>query len=92
MLIEKVMGAGKTSYYGNNVATFTVFRNVMLPVVYDLYFWVKLPPLRAEVWFDATQFYSFYQSIDTDWNLWSEALPRNHPGTIQRVPIGRNSD
>ena len=88
VLIEKVMGAGKTSYYGNNVATFAVeltpegaavFEAAMqgrgasmVSVVYDLYFWVKLPPLRAEVWFNATQFYSFYQSIDTDWNLWSE--------------------
>jgi hypothetical protein len=88
VLIEKVMGAGKPSLYGNNVATFAVeltpegaavFEAAMqgkgasmVSVVYDLYFWVKLPPLKAEVWFNATQFYSFYQSVDTDWHLWSE--------------------
>jgi hypothetical protein len=88
VLIEKVMGAGKPSLYGNNVATFAVELSPegaavfeaamqgkgasMVAVVYDLYFWVKLPPLTATVWFNSTQFYSFYQSIDTDWHLWRE--------------------
>jgi hypothetical protein len=88
VLIEKVMGAGKPSLYGDNVATFAVeltpegaavFEAAMqgkgasmVAIVYDLHFWVKLPPLTARVWFNATQFYSFYQSIDTDWHLWSE--------------------
>ena len=44
----------------------------LVSVVYDLSFWVKLPPLTAEVWFNASQFYSFYQSIDTDWSVWGE--------------------
>ncbi len=88
VLIEKVMGAGKPSLYGNNVATFAVeltpsgaavFEAAMqgkgasmVSVVYDLYFWVKLPPIKAHVWFNSTQFYSFYQSVDTNWSLWGE--------------------
>jgi hypothetical protein len=88
VLIENVKSAGKPSFYGPNVATFAVeltpegaavFNAAMkgegaslVSVVYDLSFWVKLPPLTADVWFNASQFYSFYQSIDTDWSLWGE--------------------
>ena len=88
VLIEDVKSAGKPSFYGPNVATFAVelspegaavFSAAMkgegaslVSVVYDLSFWVKLPPLTAEVWFNASQFYSFYQSIDTNWSLWGE--------------------
>jgi hypothetical protein len=88
VLIEKVTSAGKPSLYGNNVATFAIELTAagaavfdaamkkqgasMVSVVYDLNFWVKLPPLTATVWFNASQFYSFYQTIDTDWSLWGE--------------------
>src|SRR5215207_640240 len=88
VLIEDVKSAGMPSFYGPNVATFAVeltpegaavFDAAMkgqgaslVSVVYDLSFWVKLPPLTAEVWFNASQFYSFYQSIDTEWEQWGE--------------------
>ncbi len=88
VIIEKVTSAGKSSLYGTNVATFAVeltpegaavFDAAMkgqgaslVSVVYDLNFWVKLPPLTAEVWFNASKFYSFYQTIDTDWSVWGE--------------------
>src|SRR5262249_49168118 len=41
-------------------------------VVYQLFFWVKLPPLTATVWFNSSQFYSFYQKVDIDWELWGD--------------------
>lgn len=88
VLIEKVMGAGHPSLYGNNVASFAVELSPegaavfeaamqgagasMVSVVYKLHFWVKLPPLTATVWFNASKFYSFYQEVDTDWNVWGE--------------------
>jgi hypothetical protein len=88
ILIEKVMGAGKPSLYGNNVASFaveltpegtSVFEAAMqgqgasmVSVVYQVYFWVKLPPLQATVWFNSSQFYSFYQKVDIDWDLWGD--------------------
>lgn len=86
-LIEKVVGAGAPSLFGKNVSTFaiefspegaTVFEEAMkghggvVNVVYDLKFPVRLPPLTATAWFHAEQFYSFFQTIDIDENVWSE--------------------
>ena len=41
-------------------------------VEYHLTFIAKLPKVSVRAGFRASEFYSFYQSIDTDWNLWSE--------------------
>lgn len=86
-LVEKVRGAGKPSLYGNNVATFwveltkegaTVFEQALqgqggfVSVVYDLKIWAKLPPVTARGWWNASQFYSFVQTIDTEDRFWSE--------------------
>lgn len=86
-LVEKVRGAGKPSLFGNNVATFwveltkagaTVFESALqgqggfVSVVYDLQIWAKLPPVTARGWWNASQFYSFVQTIDTEDNWWSE--------------------
>ncbi len=79
--------AGKPSLFGNNVTTFaleltpdgaTFFEQAMqgsggaVSIVYDLQFWARMPQARITATFRATKFYSFYQSIDTDWNRWSE--------------------
>ena len=32
----------------------------------------KLPPVKIDAYFHASKFYSFYQTIDTDWNFWAE--------------------
>jgi|SoiMethySBSTD1v2_1073268.scaffolds.fasta_scaffold136324_1 hypothetical protein len=88
VLVEKIRGAGKPSLYGTNVATFNlelpqtgapIFEAAMqgegsslVNVVYDLFFWVKMPPMTARVWFNAQKFYSFYQKVDIDWNLWGD--------------------
>jgi hypothetical protein len=87
VLVQKVRGAGKPSLYGNNVATFwveltkegaTVFEKALqgeggfVSVVYDLQIWVKIPPIEGRGWWNASQFYSFVQTIDTEDNWWSE--------------------
>jgi hypothetical protein len=87
VLVQKVRGAGKPSLFGNNVATFwveltkegaTVFEKALqgqggfVSVVYDLQIWVKIPPIEGRGWWNASQFYSFVQTIDTEDNFWSE--------------------
>lgn len=85
--VEKLHNPGKPSLYGNNVATFalelseegaTFFEQAMqgaggtVSVVYDLWFWARLPQIKVDGIFYATKFYSFYQTIDTEWHVWSE--------------------
>ncbi|MBI1180088.1 MAG: hypothetical protein GC201_05980 [Alphaproteobacteria bacterium] len=100
-LVQKVRGAGKPSLYGNNVATFwveltkegsTVFEQALqgqggfVSVIYDLHIWAKLPPITARGWWNASQFYSFVQTIDTDDNFWSED---SYQETIRETMIKR---
>lgn len=85
--VEKLHNPGKPSLYGNNVSTFalelsqegaTFFEQAMqgaggaVSIVYDLWFWARLPAVMIDAYFTATKFYSFYQTIDTEWHLWSE--------------------
>ncbi|WP_216324515.1 hypothetical protein [Deinococcus aestuarii] len=88
VLVEKVRGAGKPSLYGNNVAAFmvelspegaTVIEAAMqgqgasaVQVVYDLHFWVKLPPILAVVDFDSSKFYDYVKSVDLEVSMWTE--------------------
>ncbi|MGB0113402.1 MAG: hypothetical protein WBP59_09305, partial [Ilumatobacteraceae bacterium] len=86
-LIEAVRGAGKPSLFGRNISAFmvefspegaTLFEQALqgkggvVQVVYDLYFWAKLPELYARAWFEAEQFYSYEQTIDIDWDMWGD--------------------
>ncbi|TMM42020.1 MAG: hypothetical protein E6F99_01675 [Actinobacteria bacterium] len=85
--VEHLHNPGKPSLYGTNIATFGLeltengvdfFEQTMqgsggsVAVVYDLWLWARLPAIRVDAHFHASTFYSFYQTIDTDWNLWSE--------------------
>ena len=87
LVTKMVPNGGKPSLFGNNVSTFalelppegaTFFEQAMqgqggaVSIVYDLWFWARLPPINILASFNASKFYSFYQTIDTDWNLWSE--------------------
>jgi hypothetical protein len=87
-LVTKVIPNGsKPSLYGDNVCTFalelppegaTFFEQAMqgqggaVSIRYDLWFWARLPAMTVTATFVATKFYSFYQTIDTDWNMWSD--------------------
>lgn len=86
-LVEKILSPGKPSLYGNNVCSVTVeLTDLGAPVVeqalqgqggvvqvrYDLTCAVKLPDVKIDGRFHAEQFYSFYQDIQTDWELWGD--------------------
>lgn len=85
--VEKLNNPGKPSLYGNNVTTFALelteggaifFEQAMqgkggsVSVVYDMWLWSKLPPITVRSWFNASKFYSFYQTIDVEWQRWRE--------------------
>lgn len=88
LFVEKLHNPGKPSLYGNNVATFglelsengaTFFEEAMktpggssVAVVYDLWFWARLPKVTVDGYFHAEAFYTFYQEVDTDWSIWGE--------------------
>ena len=87
VMVAKVFNPGKPSLFGNNITPFSVEltpegatlaeqalqgKGGIVQVVYDLTFIAKLPPMTIDAWFNSTEFYRFYQTIDIDWNLWSE--------------------
>jgi len=85
-LVDKeVPNGAPPSLFGNNICTFalelppegaTFFEQAMqgqggaVSVVYDLWFWARLPQVHITAAFNASTFYSFYQTIDVDWTLW----------------------
>lgn len=86
-LVQKVIGAGVPSLYGENVATFwveltkegaTIFEAAMkgdggfVGVFYKTKIWAKLPPITGNAFWHASKFYDFVQTIDTEDNFWSE--------------------
>lgn len=87
-LVTKTLRNGAPpSLFGNNVTTYalelppegaTFFEQAMqgsggaVSVVYDLWFWARLPAVDITATFNASTFYSFYQTIDTEWNFWGE--------------------
>jgi hypothetical protein len=87
LVTKMIPNGGKPSLFGNNVATFalelppegaTFFEQAMqgqggaVSIVYDLWFWARLPAVNIRAFFNASKFYSFYQTIDTEWHLWAE--------------------
>jgi hypothetical protein len=87
LVTKMIPNGGRPSLFGNNVSTFalelppegaTFFEQAMqgqggaVSIVYDLWFWARLPAVNIRAFFNATKFYSFYQTIDTEWNLWAE--------------------
>ncbi|MBC7985600.1 MAG: hypothetical protein H7X93_02875 [Sphingomonadaceae bacterium] len=110
-LVQKVNSAGVPSLYGENVATFwveltkegaTIFEAAMrgqggfVGANYKVKVWAKLPPITGSGFWNATKFYSFAQTIDTEDNFWSEdsytediqeLLIQNEVQTIHLDPI-----
>jgi hypothetical protein len=102
--VQKLNNPGKPSLFGNNVATFaleltedgaTFFEQAMqgaggaVSVVYDLWFWARLPPIVVDAYWNATKFYSFYQTIDIEWNFWGEDDYRE---TVRETMISSESE
>ena len=82
-----VPNGGTPSLFGKNVSTFaleltdegaTFFETAMqglggaVSIRYDLWFFARLPEVRIHSYFNATKFYSFYQTIDVEWRMWDE--------------------
>ncbi len=87
MVTKSLRNGAPPSLFGANVTTFalelpttgaTFFEQAMqgsggaVSVVYDLWFWARLPEINITASFNASTFYSFFQTIDTDWPVWSE--------------------
>lgn len=101
--VERKHNPGTPSMFGRNICTFglelsqdgaTFFEAAMqgqggsVSVVYNLWLWAKLPPIKVDAHFHASTFYSFYQTIDTDWNFWAEDSYRE---TIREKMIASES-
>ncbi|KQT94746.1 hypothetical protein ASG49_07970 [Marmoricola sp. Leaf446] len=87
-VVEKVSGAATPSLAGNNVACFlmelsqlgtTIFKDTLstgtssgIQVVYDLDYYCRLPEMHATGTWNASEFYSFFQDVNTEDNFWSE--------------------
>jgi len=102
-LVQSKFNPGQPSLFGNNVTSFALEltpegaalakqalqgKGGLVQVVYKLKFWAKLPPFQVHGWFNSLQFYSFYQTINVDWNLWSEDSYRE---TIREQTIASQS-
>ncbi len=85
VFVSKVDSPGKPSVFGSMVCPFTAELTpegaTMLEaamsgsggvaqVSYDLHFPATFPPITGTIWFDASKFYSFYQSVDKSGGSW----------------------
>lgn len=86
--VMKLWKSAKPSLFGNHVATVaveftrkgaTIFEQAMqgqgasfVGVSYDMSFEAQLPPVTGYAEFNAEQFYSYFQTIDIDENMWGE--------------------
>ncbi|MEO5852253.1 MAG: hypothetical protein ABIQ15_07045 [Nocardioides sp.] len=87
-VVEKVSGAATPSLAGNNVACFlmeltqlgtAIFKETLsngvssgIQVIYDLDYYCRLPEMHATGTWNASEFYSFFQDVNTEDNFWSE--------------------
>ncbi len=87
VLVQKVTNPASPSLYGKMVLPITVELSPegatfleqalqgdggVVQVVYDLWTPVKLPPLKAHVWFDLAKTMDFHQTIDVEENICAE--------------------
>jgi hypothetical protein len=87
-LVSKIESVGKPSLYGSLLCSFTaeltpegatVVEAAMkgsggvAQIAYDLHCSATLPPITGRVWFYASKFYSFYQSVDKSGGSWDSS-------------------
>lgn len=87
-LVTKIQSPGKPSLFGSLICSFTaelspegatVMEALMkggrgvAQVSYDMTFPATLPPITGHVWFNASKFYSFYQSVDKSGGSWDSS-------------------
>jgi len=86
-MVEKIHNPASPSLYGKMILPITVElspegatllesalqdKGGIVQVTYDLWTPVRLPPLTATVWFEASKFMTFHQEIDVEENFCSE--------------------
>jgi hypothetical protein len=87
-LVSKIENASAPSLYGSLICSFTaeltpegatVVEAAMkssggvAQVIYELHCAATLPPITGRVWFYASKFYSFYQSVDKSGGSWDSS-------------------
>jgi len=88
VLVQKKDSVGAPSLYGSLICSFTaeltpegatVLEAVLkgsggvAQIAYDLHCSATLPPITGHVWFYASKFYSFYQSVDKSGGSWDSS-------------------
>ena len=86
-LVERIQNPAAPSLYGDMVTPITVElspegatlleqalqdKGGVVQVAYDLYAPVKLPEMTVTVWFHASKFMEFQQSVDIDWHMYGD--------------------
>ncbi len=89
VLVSKISNPAQPSLFGSMVCPFnveltpegaTIVEATMsgsgasvVAIAYDLHFPATFPPITGTVWFNASKFYSFYQSIDKSGGDWDSS-------------------
>ncbi len=87
-IVEKITNSDRPSLYGRNIASFQIevtelgreiFKETLqkgvasgIQVVYHLQYYTRLPKMTALATWNASEFYSFFQDINTEDHFWSE--------------------
>jgi hypothetical protein len=108
--VEKLYNPTGPSLFGNNITTYgveltpegaTFFEQALqgkgsstVGVEYGLTFMSRLPPINATLSFRSEQFYSFFQQVDYDWEMWASDTYREtiREQLIQSESIYENFD
>lgn len=90
--VENYVNPASPQLYGDLITPFTIeltqdgaalFDGILqggegaAQVSYKIYCWTAMPPIHAYAWFHAQAFYSYWQSIDVDENIWGEDSYQN---------------
>jgi hypothetical protein len=86
-LVQKIQNPGAPSLYGKMITPITVElspegatlmeqalqdQGGVVQVIYDIFTPVKLPPVTATIWMDASKTMQFHQQVDIDWSFWGD--------------------
>jgi hypothetical protein len=98
VLVSKIDSPGKPSVFGTMICPFTaeltpegatVIEAAMqgsggvAQISYDLKFPATFPPITGYIWFNASKFYSFYQTIDKSGGSWDSSNDTENKNTQQ---------
>jgi hypothetical protein len=93
VLVSKINTPGKPSVFGSMICPFTAELTPegatvleaalsgsggVAQVTYDLHFPATFPPITGSIWFNASKFYSFSQSIDKSGGSWDSSNDTEH--------------